>query len=505
MKVYKGFALAALLAAAFCVSGCKNDDEPTPFTGIRLAADSSYIEPGKTASITGTVYIEDVASSSDKITYSISSDTSGGAYFGTAGTTTTTATSGEPVIVTAGSTAGIFAVTATSGEYSSQIAIGVVSSSISASDTPVGYAEIDTSKFAKEVTVSSKSDLVKYAKAGGYLIYVDSNIDFSDGLIPSSGSKSTDSTSAMDKFVETNSSYSTYSAWLKGETNVSSSADTETTSISNTYKKMIQIAVASNTAIIGIDNPVLRGASFSLGTGADNIVIRNITVQDTIDPFPHHESGDGWNAQHDSISISGATNVWIDHCTLEDTLTLGFAANGEKWQVYDGLCDMKGASTANITVSYTKFYNHDKTMLIGSNDSDGDNSVRKITLHHNYFLDCGQRLPMVRNSTIHIFNNVYDTDSNLYYSQQYAVGVRAGSIIYAENNYFGSGIGYSFKDSYGTLYSSGNVGSASSSSARGKTLFSEAINAYLYPIDSASAARTHVTDNAGAGVWSVKQ
>lgn len=302
MKVYKGFALAALLAAAFCVSGCKNDDEPTPFTGIRLAADSSYIEPGKTASITGTVYIEDVASSSDKITYSISSDTSGGAYFGTAGTTTETATSGEPVIVTAGSTAGIFAVTATSGEYSSQIAIGVISSSISASDTPTGYAEIDTSKFAKEVKVTTKSDLVKYAKAGGYLIYVDSDIDFSDGLIPSSGSKSTDSTSAMDKFVKTNSSYSTYSAWLKGETNVSSSADTETTSISNTYKKMIQIAVASNTAIIGIDNPVLRGASFSV-RNIDNVVIRNITVQDTIDPFPHHENGDGWNAQHDAISI----------------------------------------------------------------------------------------------------------------------------------------------------------------------------------------------------------
>lgn len=505
MKVYKGFALAAFLAAVFCLSSCKSDDDSTPFTGIRLCGKMT-VGTESTLNVIGTFYNEGIADSSVEISYEVSDSS-------LAFLSPSTAASGTAVTITTGTSEGYFTLTAAATvngtNYSESKTITVSDATvISASDTPVGYAAIDTSKIGassdKIVTVTTKSDLVKYAKDGGYLIYVNGDIDFSDGLIPSSGSKSTDSTSAMDSFVAANSSYSTYNAWLKGETNVGSSADTSTSAISNKYKAKIQVQLASNTAIIGINNPILRGASFSVRK-IDNIVIRNITVQDTIDPFPHHEDGDGWNAQHDAISIDNATNVWIDHCTLADTLKLGTAANGEKWQVYDGLCDMKGNSTANITVSYTKFYNHDKTMLIGSSDSDGDNSMRKITLHHNYFLDCGQRLPMVRNSTIHIFNNVYDTDSNRYYIQQYAVGVRKGSVIYAENNYFGSGIKYSFKDSYGTLYSSGNNGSTINSTVSGSTLFSSAVNAYSYSLDSASDAKTSVTNNAGAGVWSVKQ
>lgn len=504
MKVYKGFCLAAILAALFGLSGCNNDEESKAFTGIALVPSGMAAGTEEELTVTGTFYNEDVKDTSVEISYTVSSPDM-------ATLSSPTAKSGSPVIVTTGKTEGTFNLNASASvngtTYSETITFRVRNSGyISASDTPVGYAAIDTSKFAATVTVATKTDLVKYAKAGGYLIYVNGDIDMSEGKIPSAGSKSTDSTSAMDSFVAANSSYPTYSAWLKGETNVSSSAETSTSAISNKYKALIQVAVASNTAIIGIDGPVLRGASFSIRK-VDNVVIRNITVQDTIDPFPHHEKGDGWNAQHDAISIENATNVWIDHCTLEDTLTLGYAANREKWQVYDGLCDMKGSSTANITVSYTKFYNHDKTMLIGSSDSDGDNSIRKITLHHNYFLDCGQRLPMVRNSTIHIFNNVYDTDSDLSYTQQYAVGVRKGSIIYAENNYFGSGIKYSFKDSDGTLYSSGNSGSSSNSTVSGSTLFSSAVKAYDYSsvLESASSAKSTVTDNAGAGVWSVKR
>jgi len=175
----------------------------------------------------------------------------------------------------------------------------------------------------------------------------------------------------------------------------------------------------------------------------------------------------------------------------------------EKWQTYDGLCDMKG-SVKNIVVSYCKFQEHDKTMLIGSSDSDGSNSTRTITLHHNYFYNCGQRLPMVRNSRLHMFNNYYDASSPTY-TQQYAVGVRKNALIIAENNYFGSGIKYSFKDSYGTLYLSGNTDNSSKGYTSSTTSSKPFTVSYSYTADSASTAKSDVTSYAGAGTLSVSQ
>ena len=152
---------------------------------------------------------------------------------------------------------------------------------------------------------------------------------------------------------------------------------------------------------------------------------------------------------------------------------------------------------SGITISWNKFQNHDKTMLIGSSDKDGDNTKRTITLHHNHFYNCGQRLPMVRNSQIHIFNNIYEVN-NPYYKSQYCIGVRKNSLIIAENNYFGSGINYSFKDSKGTVYASGNSDSAKKSSAS----FSDTkpfTVPYEYNLDSVDDALYSVKNDAGSG------
>lgn len=158
---------------------------------------------------------------------------------------------------------------------------------------------------------------------------------------------------------------------------------------------------------------------------------------------------------------------------------------------------MKG-SVKNITVSWCKFQEHDKTMLIGSSDSDGSNSTRTISLHHNYFYNCGQRLPMIRNSKLHMFNNVYDASSPKY-AQQYAVGVRKNALIVAENNIFGSGIKYSFKDSYGTLYSNGNADSSSGGCKSSTSSSKPFTPGYSYTLDSTSTAKSNVTSRAGAG------
>ncbi len=65
------------------------------------------------------------------------------------------------------------------------------------------------------------------------------------------------------------------------------------------------LSVGSNTTIIGIGpNATIKGKGFLFGTGANNIIIRNLTITSI-------------NAQvvwgGDALSFTGARNVWIDH------------------------------------------------------------------------------------------------------------------------------------------------------------------------------------------------
>ena len=63
---------------------------------------------------------------------------------------------------------------------------------IKASDSPFSYASIGSEqnfggyagKESKEVAIQDKQELVKYAKIGGYVIYVNGLIDLSEGNIP---------------------------------------------------------------------------------------------------------------------------------------------------------------------------------------------------------------------------------------------------------------------------------------------------------------------------------
>ncbi len=61
------------------------------------------------------------------------------------------------------------------------------------------------------------------------------------------------------------------------------------------------------------------------------------------------------------------------------------------FEVHDGLLDITNGSDL-ITVSYNRFEDHDKVMLIGStnNPNRGDRGKLRVTLHHNLFEDMGQ-------------------------------------------------------------------------------------------------------------------
>lgn len=503
-----------------------------------FSVDLTEESPTLTKKVTATVNAPNgkpLSDGADKVTWTSSDET----------VATVSAETGATVTVTATKKAGTATITATTiNGKTAEMTVTASSNVIKASDTPNYFASLGAGYVTSgtATTVSSKSELLTAINNGG-LIYVNGMIDMTDGMLPTEGGGST---TGLDSFVNTITSgkYTTYSAWKTayatacklttedGDSNSTAKSDLYDTlwKLNHAWKnntgsyvsnwKGIQITISKPTTIIGLTNEsgIKGGAIVITGSG---VILRNLTIQDAYDPFPHHEvkddgSSDGYNAQFDCICIQdGGKNVWIDHCTLKDTMTLVHVnTNGssdEKWQTYDGLLDMKGKAD-NITVSYCKFMNHDKTMLIGSSDSEKVNGTaivntdRHITLANNYFYNCGQRLPMVRLTTIHILNNLYDKDSNAPYSQQYAIGNRKNALIYSEANYFGSGITYAFKDDYGTVY---DTGSAYTSSQKKSTLASSApftpSSSYTYTPLSASDAKADVIANAGAGKWLVKQ
>ena len=394
---------------------------------------------------------------------------------------------------------------------------GLATYYISASDRPTGYASI-TPPTDAGTTVTTKSQLVSALASGG-LIYVSGTIDVSDGCLPSTAGGTTDK---LDDFVAANSSYSTYEAFqtayaagCSSSTDDGSSSSPESSlgsvlwTLNKAYGNKIKLSPVSNTTIIGLEGAVIKGGTFQI-SGVSNVTIRNLTIRDAYDPFPHHEENDGFNAQWDNISVnSSAKNIWIDHCTLEDTMkykTVTIKGGSEKWQTYDGLCDIT-KSSKNVVVSYCLFQNHDKTMLIGSGSSDLKGGY--ITIHHNRFLNCGQRLPMTTYPYMHIYNNSYERDDIAYYSQQACIVGRYGAYtIVAENNYFGSGVKKCLTKSTsaaGSCYASGNVFAESAVSSGLVT--SESTKpftpSYTYELDTASSSM--LTATVGAGVWSVRQ
>ena len=510
------FCLSALLSLfAFGCGSDSEDSESDSLTGVSISG-SEKIRIGQSATLAATP----TKTGKPEITYSwsLSSDS----Y---ASLSATTGESVELSVKDSASEEGSVkvTVTATWGSVSVQGEKTVTFSTtptLSLTDKPVGYASI-TPPTGTGTTVTTKTELVNALKKGG-LIYVSGTIDVSEGCLPSTAGGTTDE---LDAFVKAKSSYSTYDAFktayagaCSSSTNDKSSSSPESTygsvmwTLNQAYGNKIKLSPVSDTTIIGLDGAVIKGGTFQI-SGVSNVTIRNLTIQDAYDPFPHHEKNDGFNAQWDAIAVvNSAENIWIDHCTIEDTMKYSKVAisggSEEKWQTYDGLCDITKTSK-NVVVSYCVFKNHDKTMLIGSSDT--DISGGNITIHHNKFLNCGQRLPMTAYPNMHIYNNSYERDSDAYYSQQASIAARYGAYtIIAENNYFGSGVQYCISQSTspsGKCYESGNV--FTSRSEGSKALSTQDTKpftpSYSYELDEASDVPSIVEENAGAGVCTVVQ
>ena len=235
----------------------------------------------------------------------------------------------------------------------------------------------------------------------------------------------------FQQYLETHKPQSTASKSLKDEQEAKRKASQKNQS------KSITVHVPSNTSIIGMDNAKLKGVNLVLDS--DNVIIRNIQFESPYDYFPSWDPNDGpegnWNSQYDSISIKGGTHIWIDHSSFQDGPETVEKYFGRKYEHRDGLVDITNEADY-VTISYSTFENHNKTMLIGSSDSKiSDEGKLHVTLHHNYFHDVVQRLPRVRFGQVHVYNNYFASDiTNGEYAYAYALGVGKKSQIYAENN-----------------------------------------------------------------------
>ncbi|MEU5342032.1 polysaccharide lyase family 1 protein [Streptomyces sp. NPDC020766] len=205
-------------------------------------------------------------------------------------------------------------------------------------------------------------------------------------------------------------------------------------------KKNIVFRVPANTTVVGVPGTKagITGGSLQV-QDVDNVIIRNLSLTATEDCFPQWDPTDGssgeWNSNYDSVSLRGATHVWADHNTFSDAPFFDKSEQtyfGRKYQIHDGALDITNGSDL-VTVERNQFTDHDKTMLIGSSDTDSVGKLR-VSIHHNVWKGITQRAPLARIGQIHLYNNVYDTTTLNGYAPKYSLDSRAKAQVVAEHN-----------------------------------------------------------------------
>lgn len=161
------------------------------------------------------------------------------------------------------------------------------------------------------------------------------------------------------------------------------------------------ISIGSNKTIVGAGNGVtLTKVGFDVN-GQQNIILRNLRIKD---------------CNPDALSFRNTHHVWVDHCDLSNCA--------------DGLLDFTIGSSY-LSVSWTKFSNHDKVSICNSGTQHfEDNGRERATYHHCWFDNTTQRNPRFGYGLGHVFNNYYTKNSS------YCVGYHTRAKVVVENSLF---------------------------------------------------------------------
>ncbi|MFI6507798.1 polysaccharide lyase family 1 protein [Streptosporangium sp. NPDC050855] len=233
------------------------------------------------------------------------------------------------------------------------------------------------------------------------------------------------------------------------------------------------IGVGANAALVGgglnIGLPVSDSVTSPPANAVHNIIIRNIAFS---------------GASDDMINVQMFSHhIWIDHNDF---------SNGD-----DGAVDIKRGSDF-VTVSWNRFHDHDKTLLLSHDEDAGPQDIGRlhVTYHHNFFDASDQRHPRVRFAdVVHVYNNYYRDNS-------YGIASTYNAGVLVENNYFYSVNNpgrVEFSGDLGRLVERGNILVDCNHPIETRGTVTEPRTYYSYAPDPASAVPTIVPAGAGVG------
>ena len=202
------------------------------------------------------------------------------------------------------------------------------------------------------------------------------------------------------------------------------------------------VRIPANTTVLGVTpNAGFVNASLVV-SGVSQVIVRNLMLQNPCDVEPQWDPQDGargnWNSRYDSISVSNAHHVWIDHNSFTDapvTDDTQPVENGMPRQCHDGALDITNGADF-VSVTYNHFAQHQKNTLVGGSDrAQGDREHLRVTFKGNLFEHVSERAPRVRYGQVHLLNNYHVGDrKHPVYAHAYSVGVGTEAHVVAHAN-----------------------------------------------------------------------
>jgi pectate lyase len=190
-----------------------------------------------------------------------------------------------------------------------------------------------------------------------------------------------------------------------------------------------EIKVASNKTIVGTRGHIVNGGFF-LGAGVHNVIIRNLTIRDTL---MASDDPDDKDFDYDGIQMDTAHHVWIDHNTIT--------------RMNDGLIDSR-LDTTYLTVSWNVLAQNNKSFGIGWTS----NVASRMTIHHNWIHDTKQRNPSTDNvAYAHLYDNYLQNVTS------YGNYSRGATKMVLENSYFENVKDPYYRDDAAELRQSGSI------------------------------------------------